>query len=138
MAKVKYGDWDLVAELENYQEEMEQWVKKGIAKTVNKIYNTAVALAPFDLGYLKESINFTYKDGGFTGVIEVGAEYAIFVEYGTGIYATGSGGSRAKKIPWAYEDAKTGKWVWTKGQKAQPFWSPAIDEGRKTFKAYFS
>lgn len=37
-----------------------------------------------------------YKDGGLTGIISVGAEYAIYVEYGTGIYATGPGGSRAK------------------------------------------
>ncbi|MCD8920899.1 HK97 gp10 family phage protein [Staphylococcus gallinarum] len=77
MAKVKYGNLELVAELEDYKKDMEQWVKKGIAKTVNTIYNTAVSLAPVDLGYLKESIGFIYKDGGFTGIISVGAEYAI-------------------------------------------------------------
>lgn len=77
MAKVKYGSLELVSELEDYKKDMEQWVKKGIAKTVNTIYNTAVSLAPVDLGYLKESIGFIYKDGGFTGIISVGAEYAI-------------------------------------------------------------
>ncbi|MBM6506826.1 HK97 gp10 family phage protein [Staphylococcus pasteuri] len=77
MAKVKYGNWDLVKELEDYEKEMERWVKKGIAKTTLKIYNTAVEMAPVDMGYLKESIDFMYKDGGFTGIISVGAEYAI-------------------------------------------------------------
>lgn len=96
MAKVKYGNWDLVKELEEFEEETIKWAKKGIAKTINKIYNTAVALAPVDMGFLKESIDFMYKDGGLTGIISVGAEYAIYVEYGTGIYATGPGGSRAK------------------------------------------
>lgn len=137
MAKVKYGNWDLVAELEDYKKETEKWAKKGIAKTINTIYNTAVSLAPVDMGFLKESINFEYKDGGLTGIIEVGANYAIYVEYGTGIYATGPGGSRAKKIPWPYQGAD-GKWYTTKGMQAQPFWNPAIDAGRETFKKYFS
>lgn len=137
MAKVKYGNWDLVKELEDYEKDMEQWVKKGIAKTTLKIYNTAVEMAPVDMGYLKESIDFMYKDGGFTGIISVGAEYAIYVEYGTGIYAEGPGGSRAKKIPWSYQDAD-GEWHTTYGSPAQPFWNPAIDAGRAYFNKYFS
>ena len=60
-----------------------------------KIYNTAVALAPADLGFLKESIDFRFENNGLTGVINVGAEYSVYVEYGTGIYATK--GSRAKR-----------------------------------------
>lgn len=137
MAKVKYGNNNLVVALEDYREEMEDWVKKGIAKTTQMIYNTAVSLAPVDDGFLRESISFEYKDGGMTGVINVGADYAIFVNFGTGIYASGPGGSRAKKIPWSYQDAD-GKWHTTKGMRAQPFWDKAIDAGRKTFSKYFS
>lgn len=137
MAKVTYGNNNLVVALEDYREEMEDWVKKGIAKTTQMIYNTAVSLAPVDMGFLKESIDFKYKDGGMTGVVSVGADYAIYVEYGTGIYATGPGGSRTKKIPWSYQDAD-GKWHTTSGMVAQPFWNPAIDAGRKTFSKYFS
>ncbi|HDB2809987.1 TPA: HK97 gp10 family phage protein [Staphylococcus aureus] len=77
MAKVRYGADSIVVDLEKYSKDMEKWVKKGIAKTTLKIYNTAVALAPVDMGYLKESIDFMYKDGGMTGVVSVGAEYAI-------------------------------------------------------------
>ncbi|MFG0935076.1 HK97-gp10 family putative phage morphogenesis protein [Staphylococcus sp. 231237_7MaSpsaltlick] len=137
MAKVKYGSDKLVVDLEKFEKDMQEWVKKGIAKTTLIIYNAAIALAPVDLGYLKESIDFTYKDGGFTGIISVGAEYAIYVEYGTGIYATGPGGSRAKKIPWSYKD-DDGEWHTTYGMHAQPFWNPAIDAGRKVFNKYFS
>lgn len=137
MAKVKYGADSLVVELERYQKDVEKWAKKGIAKTTMKIYNTAVALAPVDLGFLKESIDFKFTNGGLTGVVSVGADYAIYVEYGTGIYATGPGGSRAKKIPWSYKDAD-GKWHTTKGQHVQPFWNPAIDAGRQVFNKYFS
>ena len=138
MAKVTYGNWDLVKELENYEKDMEKWAKKGIAKTTLAIYNTATALAPVDLGKLRDSIQFEFMDGGLTGKINVGASYAIFVEFGTGIYAKGPGGSRAKKIPWTYKDPKTGNWITTKGQAAQPFWIPAIDAGRKVFDSYFS
>ncbi|MBN4900021.1 HK97 gp10 family phage protein, partial [Staphylococcus sp. EG-SA-21] len=39
MAKVIYGSKELVVALEQYEEEMEKWVKKGIAKTTQTIYN---------------------------------------------------------------------------------------------------
>ncbi|WP_194750322.1 MULTISPECIES: HK97-gp10 family putative phage morphogenesis protein [Staphylococcus] len=137
MARVRYGADSIVVDLEKYSKDMEKWVKKGIAKTTLKIYNTAVALAPVDMGFLKESIDYKFTDGGLSSVISVGADYAIYVEYGTGIYATGPGGSRAKKIPWSYKDAD-GEWHTTQGQVAQPFWNPAIDAGRQTFEQYFS
>ncbi|UEX89690.1 HK97-gp10 family putative phage morphogenesis protein [Staphylococcus ratti] len=136
MAKVKYGANSIVADLEKYSKDIDKWVKKGIAKTTMKIYNTAVALAPVDQGFLKESIDFRFENGGLTGVVNVGASYSLYVEYGTGIYATK--GSRAKKIPWSYKDPKTGQWITTKGQAPQPFWNPALDAGRKTFEAYFN
>ena len=137
MAKVKYGNWDLVKELEDYEKDMERWVKKGIARTTMKIYNTAVNLMPVDTGYLRESTSIDFKDGGMTGVISIGSSYAIYVNYGTGIYAEGPVGSRAKKIPWSYKGSD-GKWYTTKGQHAQPFWEPAIDAGRAYFNKYFS
>lgn len=137
MAKVKYGADSLIVELERYQKDVEKWAKKGIAKTTMKIYNTAINLMPVDTGYLRESTSVDFRNGGLTGVISIGSEYAVYVNYGTGIYAVGPGGSRAKKIPWHYKDAD-GKWHTTKGQHAQPFWEPAIDAGRETFNKYFS
>ena len=51
--------------------------EKGIAKTTMKIYNTAVALAPVDTSWLRESISYEFYDGGFSSKINVGADYAI-------------------------------------------------------------
>lgn len=48
MAKVKYGNMELVAALEDYRDEMEDWVKKGIYRVTNVIANTAKSLAPVD------------------------------------------------------------------------------------------
>ncbi|WP_294582957.1 HK97-gp10 family putative phage morphogenesis protein [uncultured Staphylococcus sp.] len=134
---IKWGSEELVVALDKYKKETERWAKKGIAKVTNAIYNEAVARAPVDLGFLKESIDFKYENDGYKSVISVGAEYAIYVEFGTGVYATGPGGSRAKKIPWSYKDAD-GEWHTTFGQEPQPFWFPALDKGRAMFNSYFS
>jgi hypothetical protein len=77
LAKVKYGNWDLVKELEDYEKDMEQWVKKGIAKTTTIIHNSIVSNMPVDTGYLRESVSMDFKKGGLTGVINIGSEYAI-------------------------------------------------------------
>lgn len=124
----------LVAALEDYSDKMEQWAKKGILGTVLTIHSTAQALAPVDTGFLRELINFKMMDGGLKGVVSVGADYAVYVEYGTGIYATK--GSRAKKIPWTFK-SMDGDWVTTFGSPPQPFWGPAIDAGEKYFNDYF-
>ncbi|NHM91330.1 HK97 gp10 family phage protein, partial [Staphylococcus sp. 10602379] len=50
MAKVKFGADSIVVDLEKYSKDMEKWVKKGIAKTTLKIYNTAIHLMPVDTG----------------------------------------------------------------------------------------
>lgn len=94
-------------------------------------------MAPVDMGYLKESIDFMFKNDGLTGIVSVGAEYAIYVEYGTGIYATGPGGSRAKKIPWSYKD-DDGEWHTTYGSPAQPFGNLQSMKRRAFFNKYFS
>lgn len=138
MAKVKYGAESLVVELDKFQKDVEKWAKKGIYKTTMTIVNEAKARAPVDLGNLRSSITFEILNNGFDAKINVGANYAIYVEYGTGVFAKGPGGSRAKKIPWHYKDPKTGKWITTKGMKAQPYWNPALDKGRQVFNKYFS
>lgn len=79
MAKVKFGADELVVELEKYEKEMEKWVKKGIYKTTNVIANTAKSQAPVNLGHLRSSITTEILDGGYTGKINVGANYAINV-----------------------------------------------------------
>ncbi|AAX91371.1 tail completion or Neck1 protein [Staphylococcus phage EW] len=135
MAKVKYGADSIVVDLEKYSKDMEKWVKKGITKTTLKIYNTAIHLMPVDTGFLRQSTTVDFENGGFTGVVKIGSNYAVYVNYGTGIYATK--GSRAHKIPWTYKDPN-GKWHTTYGQMPQPFWEPAIDAGRQTFEQYFS
>jgi len=126
--------------IKEFEKEFIQEVKRVVVETAKIIQANAVALAPADDGYLKKSIEIRYFNRGLSAEIIVGAHYAIYVEYGTGIYATGPGGSRAKKIPWAYphpEGKRDEKgnliFIWTKGMKAQPYWGPALEAGGKHF-----
>lgn len=52
-------------------------------------------------------------------------EYALYHHQGTGIYAIGGDG---RKIPWIYEDPKTGKKVFTKGSKPNPYLKDTIEQ----------
>lgn len=51
-------------------------------------------------------------------------KYAIYVEYGTGIYAVGGGG---RKTPWWYYNEKYGKFIKTRGYRPQSFFRKTID-----------
>ena len=92
---------------------------------------------------------------GLTGEVFTPLEYAPYVEYGTGLFATGKGGGR-KEVPWVYvegqESSGRAKTIHTKesalqavaflkekgldahmtyGQKPQPYLRPALDENRE-------
>ena len=65
----------------------------------------------------KEAYNSATKSGEV--YVESTAEYAIYVEYGTGIYAAGGGKRHGE--PWTYFNENDGKWHTTYGMPARPF-----------------
>lgn len=81
-------------------------------------------------GMLQDSITSGISADGLTGTVYSPLEYAPYVEYGTGLFATGTGGGRTD-VPWVYQDEKTGEFIATSGQKPQPFMRPALDENRE-------
>lgn len=95
-----------------------------------------------DSGKLRASIKPEVKmesnkqDGG---KVETGTnkKYAVYVEFGTGIYAENGKG---RKTAWGYfyEGTKHEKgFVITRGQKPKPFLRPAIDENRAELRGIF-
>lgn len=85
-------------------------------------------------GRLMNSITHTYKKTGeLKGEVTIGTnvEYAVYVHEGTGDYATG--GSGAKKIPWAFI-GEDGKWHWTRGMKPNRFLKKAIQNHITEYK----
>ena len=133
MAKIRFGDDGLSRKLEVWADGIEREVIKGVAKTAQRIQSQASELAPVDEGNLKGSIDLSFKSP-FHATVSVGASYAPYVEFGTGVYATQ--GSRAKHIPWTYYSPGYG-WVTTSGIRAQPFWTPSLLLGEQYFNSYF-
>ena len=84
--------------------------------------------APVRLGNLKGSIQVEtfVEDGIPTSETGPTAEYAPYVEYGTGIYAADGSG---RKTPWRYKDEE-GNWHVTSGQEAQPFAEPGFQAAK--------
>ena len=123
---------NLVRALQVFSDKTIDDAERGISETAMLLNTEASSRAPIDEGNLKNSIQS--EIGGLEATVMVGAFYGVYVEYGTGVYASNS---RAKKMPWSYKGAD-GKWYTTYGMRAQPFWFPSIDVARKYFKNYFS
>ncbi|WP_414052887.1 HK97 gp10 family phage protein [Macrococcus animalis] len=125
---------NIVKGLEKFKKRVESDVKKGVKEFVELQHTQASDRVPVDSSELLNSIEKNVD--GYKGHVSVNAIHAIYVEFGTGIYATGTGGSRAKKIPWVYE--KDGKFYTTYGMPAQPYWYPSLHISRDYFHSYFN
>ncbi|MBY0157273.1 HK97-gp10 family putative phage morphogenesis protein [Cytobacillus oceanisediminis] len=135
MANIRFGSRRLSRAVQRFGEGVIDEVKRIVVETAYMIQANARSLAPEDDGNLKNSIEVQIRDGGLTAVVTVGAHYAIYVEFGTGIYAVNGDG---RQTPWTYYSDKLGRFVRTKGMRAQPYWFPAIEAGRRHFHTEMS
>ena len=126
---------NLVRALQVFSDKTIDDAERGISETAMLLDTEASSRVAVDTGMTKNSIQS--EIGGLEATVMVGSAVGIWLEFGTGVYSKGPGGSRAKKIPWTYKGAD-GKWYTTYGMRAQPFWFPSIDVARKYFKNYFS
>ncbi|WP_020006214.1 HK97 gp10 family phage protein [Salinicoccus albus] len=123
----------IVVDLERWSDDVKEWAERGIETTADVAYNEPRRRIAVDTGDTRDAIDKTYK--GYNGRVVVDSPIGIYLEFGTGIYATGPGGSRAEKIPWTY--FKDGQFYTTYGMVAQPFWFPSMDIVEQYFKNYF-
>lgn len=137
MAKgiVTMGDKKFELAVVRYEQKYEREIKRIVAETAEIMASEAKANAPVDTGALRDSIQVDYSSDGLTASVTVGASYGAYVNYGTGVFAEGPGGSSAKKIPWVYFDAKLGRWVMTHGVRATHFFDQAYAKGVKHFNS---
>jgi len=89
------------------------------------------ALAPVDDGNLRDSIEVKYFNKGLSARVTVGSFYAVFLEFGTGIYAAGGDG---RKDPWVYYSDKLNRFVFTRGIRPQPFFRPSVEQALNHFQ----
>lgn len=97
---------------------------RQLGKACALVERSAKQKAPKDTGALRRSI--TSKVDGLEGLVFTPLEYAPYVEYGTGLFAEGTG----RQTPWSYQDDE-GNWHTTSGQPPQPFMRPALNENRE-------
>lgn len=89
----------------------------------------AKKLVPVDTGNLRNSISHKVDDSEPSVHIGTNAEYAAYVELGTGKYAETGG----RPDPWVYQDEE-GRWHRTSGNKAQPYLRPAVADHAKQYR----
>lgn len=123
------ADYELNINTDKVLEGLDDAVLRALERIGSQAEGYAIDLVPVDTGNLKNSITHTVDEAEKVAYIGTPNEYAVYVEMGTGQYVDGG-----RKTPWVYKDPKTGKWVTTKGQKAQPYLKPAITDHIDTYK----
>ena len=109
-------------------EAMQQAAVRALEKCGLTAEGYAKKLCPVDTGNLRNSITHTVDEEEPAAYIGSNAEYAAYVELGTGKYVSGG-----RPTPWVYQDEK-GNWHRTHGQKAQPYLKPAVSDHANTYR----
>lgn len=119
------GLGDILGNLGAMTAKLDGAVQRGVQKGGKYIQAECKAECPVATGELRNSIVEQTSGGGGQYTSEVGptADYGIYVEMGTGIYAGG------RQTPWRYQDAQ-GSWHTTRGQKPQPYMEPGFEAGK--------
>lgn len=116
--------------------DLDKYIARAMADACALIQGSARQKAPSDTGNLRRSIDFEVSEDGREGVVFSNAEYAPYVEIGTGVHSSKGNGRRT---PWRYEG--TDGWVTTTGNEPQPFLEPAALENEskitKSFEGLF-
>lgn len=134
----------IIANLEHLGGDIGDAMEKVVLREAKRIQADAKRLAPVETGRLRGSITAGVErdaDGDIVGTVGTNADYAAYVEFGTGPVGEASpkvlppGASPAyRKDGWTYKDVKTGEFRHTKGQPAQPFLYPAFKANEASVK----
>lgn len=130
MATITIKNLDKLTAKLNNMSKME--VDKAMNDALKIVHGQAKTLAPVDKGDLAESIHMDKKKtpNGLEGRVYTNLEYAMYVEFGTGIRGNGSYPYNIEGIELAYKE----DW---KGMKAQPYMYPALKNNEKKIRQIF-
>lgn len=110
------------------------------------VHGQAKSLAPVDTGNLAGSIHMEVKGkkSDLEGRVYTNVQYAPYVEFGTGVKGNGSYPYDIKGLNltykdkgWSFWDEKKEKYIYTKGQVAQPYMYPALKNNEEYIKKLF-
>lgn len=80
-----------------------QAAEDGLKKALEETRDAAILVCPVDTGATRDSIQYEIIEvstATVAGRVFSASEISVYLNFGTGLYAEGEGGSRAKKIPW--------------------------------------
>lgn len=106
----------------------EQQLKNGLEAIGLTAEGYAKDNTPIDTGRLRNSMSHAVEED--TVYIGTNVEYAPYIEFGTGIYATEGIG---RQDPWFFEDAN-GNWHITRGSKPHHMLKKAATEHNSEYK----
>lgn len=118
------GMEEAIEELRQLEEEILPILLKGTRKGLQRVATGAKLLVPIRTGQLRNSIGSTAKIEGdaIAGDVHATAEYAVYVEMGTG--QRGHDSAIGAELGATYTVSRGGKPYM--GQPAQPFLYPAV------------
>ena len=122
-------------------------LRESMNRATQLVHGQAKDLAPTNKngggGLLRDSIHMQVKDTGkeLQGRVYTNCEYGAYVEFGTGVTGNGTYPYQVEGLKleyknkgWAYYDEDKDEWIYTKGQKAQPYMYPALKQNEKAIK----
>jgi hypothetical protein len=123
---------DALSLMQKKQDEVEGSYQRTVEQLTQIGYEYMMGIVKMDSGELAESISWEYDASTNTGRIRVGASYAIFVEYGTGVVGAANphpqpaegwtyDANAHGEAGWIYFDEGQQKCFHTKGQPASAF-----------------
>ncbi|MFM1581213.1 HK97-gp10 family putative phage morphogenesis protein [Helcococcus bovis] len=123
-------------------------IKRVIEDATARVRDEARKNAPVDTGALAQSIRYRSEKknkSNYRGIVYTNNEYSSYVEFGTGPVGQANHQGISPEVKpryspkgWKYFDEKQEKWIYTKGQKAQPFMYPALKDNEKKIKKFIS
>ena len=119
------GLQETLAGLSTFENLLIEKVKQEIAFTALEVLNEAKSNTPIDTGILRGSGSMDVKDNGLSATVSFSAEYAPFVEFGTG---------GEVQVPSGWEDFAIqfkGKGIRVVNAPARPYLIPAFEKGVK-------
>lgn len=114
--------------IEDKSIEIQNNVKEQVAKSTVKVQYDSKKDCPVDTGRLRSSIRMIFQNNGFVGYVFSDVKYAVYVHFGTGIYASNGKG---RQTPWLV--VTRDKAFITRGMKPRPFMSNAWENERSKF-----
>lgn len=113
-------------------DKIDNGTRRAVEELTQKGYEYMMSIVPIESGELAESISWEYNPETNTGRILVDADYAIFVEYGTGIVGANNPHPEPAagwtydynnhgEAGWTYFDSKKHRFFHTKGQPPTAF-----------------